>query len=453
MSFDGLRIALSSLDAQRRALEITGQNVANVATKGYSRQQIGLAANAGAVTPAIFAKATGIGQGVTADSIERARDEFLQVRAGQEHSLGSNLDEIKSTLDRVEQAFAEPSDNGVGSQLADFLAGWDDVANKPGDIAARSQLVERGNTLAAGLSQIDTTLVGISNNATEQLQASIVDVNATAARIAQLNDQIRIANADGLSPNDLMDQRDLAASELAASVGATLRPQTDGTLDVYIGGTAMVRGTTSNDLQVNVAPPPAAVSITWAKDGQPAAAAGQAGGLMTTVNDIVPRYRAAITSVATTIHDEVNNLHDPGYALDGATTGNSFFIFDATGALAVNPLIAADPSLVQVAAASGTAADGSVASKIAALTGGQSAYRDLVVKLGVESQTATRRSDIQSDITAQVDSASDATSGVDVDEEMTNMLMYQHAYDAAARLMTTIDSTLDTLINHTGLLG
>src|SRR5205823_5397337 len=212
------RIALSSLDAQRGALEITGQNVANVATKGYSRQQIGLAANAGAVTPAIFAKATGIGQGVTADSIQRARDEFLQVRSGQEHSLGSNLDQVKATLDRVEQAFAEPSDNGVGSQLADFLAGWDDVANKPGDLAARSQLVERGNTLAAGISQIDTTLAGVSANATEQLKATIVDVNSTASRIAQLNDRIRIATADGLSPNDLMDQRNLAASELAASV-------------------------------------------------------------------------------------------------------------------------------------------------------------------------------------------------------------------------------------------
>src|SRR5439155_26259143 len=133
-----------------------------------------------------------------------------------------------------------------------------------------------------------------------------------------------------------------------------------------------------------------------------------------------------LASVAKTIHDEVDNVHDAGYALDGTTTGNSFFVFDATGALAVNPLIAADPTLVQVAAGPNTSADGSLATKIAALTGGQAAYRDLVVKLGVESQTASRRSDIQSDITAQVDSASDATSGVDVDEEMTNMLMYQH---------------------------
>ena len=452
MSFDGLRIALSSLDAQRRALEVTGQNVANVATKGYSRQTIGLAANAGAVTPAIFSKATGIGQGVTANTVQRARDEFLQVRSAQEHSIGASLDQVKTTLDRVEQAFGEPGDNGVGAQLSDFLAGWDDVANKPGDQAARSQLVERGNTLVQGISQIDTTLQGIRGNALEQLQASVVDVNATAAHIAQLNAQIQVARTDGLSPNDLMDQRDLAASDLAASVGATLRPQTDGTLDVYIGGTAIVRGSTSNDLKVDVAGPPTnTASISWAKDSQPAGVAGQAGGFLATINDIVPRYRASVAAVATTIHDEVNNLHNSGYALDGTTTNNSFFVYDATGALAVNPAIVADPTLVQASGAAGATGDGSVARAIAAVTGSQASYRNLVVQLGVESQTAAKRSEIQSDITAQVDTATNASSGVDVDEEMTNMLMYQHAYDAAAKLMSTVDSTLDTLINHTGL--
>lgn len=453
MSFDGLRIALSSLDAQRRALEITGQNVSNVATKGYSRQSIGLAANAGAVTPAIFSKATGIGEGVTATNIERARDEFIQVRSGQEHALGASLDTIKGSLDRVEEAFAEPSDNGVGAQLSDFLASWDDVANKPGDLAARSQLVERANTLAAGIQQISTTLQGVGTNAIEQLQASVVDVNATAARIAELNSRIQVANADGLSANDLMDQRDLAAAQLTSAVGATLRPQTDGTLDIYVGGTAMVRGTTANDLQVNVTGTPPTAAIVWAKDSQPAAVAGQAGGFLSTINDIVPRYRTAIAGVATTIHDEVNALHDPAYALDGTTTGQDFFVYDATGALAVNPTIVADPTKIQVAATAGATADGSVATQIAQLTGGQSTYRNLVVKLGVESQAATQRSQIQAGITAQVDSAADASSGVDVDEEMTNMLMFQHAYDAAARLMTTVDSTLDTLINHTGMIG
>ena len=91
-----------------------------------------------------------------------------------------------------------------------------------------------------------------------------------------------------------------------------------------------------------------------------------------------------------------------------------------------------------------------MAKKLAALTRTQSDYRALVVKLGVESQTATRRVEIQAGITDQIDTAREASSGVDVDEEMTNMLMFQHAYDAAARLLSTMDTNLDTLINHMG---
>ena len=450
MSYDGLRIALSSLQAQRRALEVTGQNVANVATEGYSRQRIGLAADAGSVVPARFSKPTGVGQGVQSTDVQRARDQFVELRANQEHAASATLEQVAGTLDRVELAFGEPGDSGLASQLSDFLAGWDDVANQPSDTAARSQLVERAQTLVASIRQTDTALQGIRANAIEEVEASVVEVNATAARVADLNQRIKVAITSGLSPNDLMDQRDLAASELASSVGAIVKPLADGTLDLYLGGTALVRGSTSNDVKVVVgAAPTNTVSIAWVKDDQPAGVTGQNGALLTTANDIVPRYRAALATVATQIHDEVNAIHTTGYALDG-TTNRDFFTYDGAGAMVVNPLIAGDPTLVGASAAATTTKDGSIARSIATLTGAESTYRDLVVRLGVESQTAARRVDIQSAITDQIDNTREASSGVDIDEEMTNMLMYQHAYDAAARMMSAVDESLDTLINRMG---
>jgi len=454
MSFDGLGIALSSLQAQRRALEVTGQNVANVATDGYSRQRIGMAANAGSSVPAIHAKPTGVGQGVLSTEVQRARDQFIEVRANQEHATESNLRQVQATLDRIELAFGEPGDNGLGAQISDFLAGWDDVANKPDDGAARSQLVARAETLVAGIAQVDETLRAIRGNAVEELQASIVDVNATASRVAELNQRIMVATSAGLSPNDLMDQRDLAARHLAATVGGTVRPAEDGTIDVYMGGTTLVRGANANALEVTIDNATQTVAIVWAKDQQPAAVAGRAGGQVATINEIVPRYRAEVLAVATQLHDEVNAIHATGFGLDDPPgfTGRDFFVLTG-GALTVNADIVADPRKLSASSAALTTRDGSVARSIAARTGAESGYRNFVVRLGVEAQTANRRVEIQSAITDQIDMAREASSGVDIDEEMTLMIQFQHAYDAAARLMSAIDQSLDTLINRTGMVG
>lgn len=453
MSFDGLRIALSSLQAQRRALEVTGQNVSNVATDGYSRQRVALAANAGPSVPAAFSRSTAAGAGVLATGVVRSRDAFIDVRSAQEHAVDAGLRELRSSFDRIELAFGEPSDNGLGAQLADFLAGWADVANRPDDMAARNQLVQRGETLAASFAHVDGTLTAIRATAIEELQASVRDVNAVAGTIAELNQRIDAAKAAGLSPNDLMDQRDLAANQLASSVGAVIRPAEDGVVDVYVGGTAIVRGSRSNDLQVFVANDPAqTVSVVWAKDQQPAPVGGAAGGLVATATTIVAGYRAALGSVATALHDEVNALHDDGFGLDGGT-GRDFFELDAAGALIVAPALAADPSLIAASATLGATRDGSVARTIAATLTAEAGYRDLIVRLGVDAQTATRRVEIQAAITDQVDATRESISGVDIDEEMTDMIMYQHAYEAAGRLLTAVDELLDTLINRTGAVG
>ena len=452
MSFGGLGIALSSLQAQRRALEVSGQNIANVATEGYSRQRIGMAANAGSSVPALHSTPTGVGQGVLSSDVQRARDQFIEVRANQEHSTESNLRQLQTTLTRIELTFGEPGDNGIGAQISDFLSGWDDVANKPDDGAARSQLVERAQTLVGAFDHVSQTLESIRSNAVEELQASIIDVNATAVRVAELNERILVATTAGLSPNDLMDQRDLAAAQLAASVGATVRPLGDGAVDVYVGGNAIVRGSTANALQVNVDTATNQVSMVWAKDQQPAAVGGRGGGLVATVNEIVPRYQAEVQAVAQSLHDEVNAIHTTGFGLDGVG-GRDFFALDPTGKLVVHADIADDPARVGAASVTGDTRDGSIARGIAALTATESTYRDFVVRMGVESQTANRRVEIQMAITDQIDMAREASSGVDIDEEMTQMLMFQHAYDAAARLMSAMDQALDTLINRTGTVG
>ena len=451
--FNGLRIALSSLYAQRKALQVTGQNIANVNTEGYSRQRVELVANAGPSTPAIESRYTGPGMGVLTGETTRLRDQFLEVRGYQEHAVEAGLKESQRVLSRIELAFDEPSDDGLSKLITSFLASFDDVANNPEDLAARAQLVEQGKTLMAGFTQLDAALATQRQSSIEELSSLVDEVNQAATRVAELNQNISSAINNGFSPNELMDQRDLLIAQMAEQVGVTVRPGENGTVNVFIGGTAIVRDTHVSPLRLEVGTDPAqTVRVVWAADSYPAGVAGAAGGLVSGANEVIPRYRAGLADVARQLADEVNAVHRTGFALDGST-GLDFFVTDANGRIAVDPAIVADPRLVAAAAAAGATRDGSIAQQLAELTGAGDTYHRLVVGLGVETQATNRRAEVQAAIIEHVDAARESAAGVNLDEEMTLMLQFQHAYDAAARFLTAVDQTLDTLINSTGLVG
>jgi flagellar hook-associated protein 1 FlgK len=451
--FSGLQIALSSLYAQRKALQVTGQNIANVNTEGYSRQRVEMTADSGPVTPARESRYAGPGMGVLTGDTTRLRDQFLELRGYQEHAVDAGLKESQSVLSRVELAFDEPSDAGLSKLISGFLAAFDDVANNPDDLAARAQVVEQAKTLAAGFSQLDSALATQRASSVDELSSLVDEVNNSAASIAELNQNISSAINNGFSPNELMDQRDLLVAQLAEQVGVTVRPSEHGHLDVFVGGTAIVRGPQVNPLRVEVGTDPAqTVRVVWNNDSYPAGVTGSAGGLLSAVNDVIPRYRNGLTAVAQQLSADVNAVHHTGYALDG-TPGLDFFVAGPLGSIVVNPAIVTDPRLVAASGTPGATRDGSVAQQIAELTGISDTYHQLVVHLGVEAQATNRRVEVQASVVQHVDGARESAAGVNLDEEMTAMLQYQHAYDAAARFLTAIDQALDTLIHSTGLVG
>ena len=456
--FFGLRVALSALHAQRRAMEVSGHNVANANTEGYSRQRVNTAPDPGPITPARWSRWERGGQGVEVVGTDRLRNAFLEARSHQEHAADASLRRTSGVLGRVETAFGEPGDNGVAAQLADFWAGWDDVANHPEDLSARTQLLERAKTVAGGLNAVVAQLAGTRTAAVEQMRTTVAEVNATAARVADLNRAVRDAVRNGLSPNDLADQRDLLVAKLADAVGVTARPAETGQVDVYLNGTALVRGDAAVPLTVVEAPGAVALrfdngsTYTFTVDG------GDVGGNLKVVNDVLPRYSNQVDDVANRLRSVVDGLHAGGRDLDG-NPGVAFFA-PGTGAatLALAPAVAANPRLVAAAAPPpADRFDGANALRLAEAAtdpaGPDQAYRSLIVGLGVESQTVGQRVAIQGQLTAQIDTARDAEAGVSLDEEMTNMVAFQHAYEAAAKFMTAVDQMLDTLVNRTGVVG
>ena len=456
-TFSGLSIGLSSLYAQRRGLEVAGHNVANANTEGYSRQRVRLQGEGGPVTPAYYSRWNGAGNGVTVADVQRLRDVFLESRALHERGGDAQLRGQQVVLGRVEAILAEPGDLGLQSQLSDFWSGWDDVANQPTDLAARSQLIERAKTLAGGMNQAADRLATQWSASYEQLGATVSDINATAAAVAQLNEGITAATKAGLAPHDLSDQRDLLVQRLVELAGVSVRTGEAGSVDVYVNGTALVRGSASERLQVQGSDGTTAFSGTpavgWERDGYPAAVGGDAGGLLAAVNEVLPRYRDGLDAMSVALRDKVNEVHQLGFDQTGGA-GVAFFTGAGAGDLRV-ALTA--PEQVAASDVAGGDRGGNNAARLAELSsaadGPDALYRGTIVQLGVEAQTANRRVDIQSDILRQIDAAREAEAGVNLDEEMTAMLAYQRGYEGAARFVSAVDSMLDTLINRTGLVG
>jgi flagellar hook-associated protein 1 FlgK len=557
----GLQLALTSLEAQRRGLDVAAQNVANANTEGYSRQRVDMVSIGAPAVPALWSKFNGDGEGVKVDDVTRFRDAFLEIRAALEHGAMGNLDVGATTMNDIQQLFNEPSDSGVAQQLSDLWSSFDDVANHPEDLAARTQLLERAGTVATSINGVSADLKQMQTDLKSEVAATIADINSKAQQIAALNKAIKANTIAGLSVNDLKDQRDLLANQLAEASGATLQQGQYGQVNVYLAGNALVQDDTSTDLTLDTSGSP--VVVRWSNtNAQANITSGKAGGQLNAINSTIPTYLGYINNVASTLRDEVNTMHGqmsgtlavgnqdqstipdlffdisidgspfttadvaganwsgPGgaaalqtamqNALDSAvgagnatatvtggngtdlqisikgggghsiqvqaTAGNGGFLtllgntavgldgiggrqfFTGTDAatLAVSSDVAGNPQAVAAGIASKGALDSSNALNMADLataqTGADSTYRQLIVQLGVDTQNATSRDTIQQKSTASLDQSRLAQSGVNIDEEMTNMVQFQHAYDAAARFMTAIDTMLDTLINHTGLV-
>jgi len=560
--FAGLRIALSSLYAQRRGIELAGHNVANANTEGYSRQRVDLVNVGPPLVPAFWSRWQGDGAGVEVSQVVRYRDQFLEIRAALEHGAQAHLQQAATVLDRLEQLFAEPGELGLAGQFNGFWAGWDDVANNPADAAARAQLLERANTLVAGFNDAASTITQMRADTISELKTVVDEINTTAATVAQLNQAIKNAQIAGLTTNDLQDRRDLLVGKLADAVGATIRPAEFGQVNLYIGGSQLVSEDRSEALLLDTSGTP--VVIRWQKDNFPASvSSGTAGGKLEAINTTLPGYLTDLDAVAVKLRDDVNALHagitgsiapaarDQSAAgnlqFDVSLNGGSFAAVTVAGAdwsgaggaaalqatlqaavdaaigagnatvtvsgaagqplavaiaptgtnavrvraagantgfstllgttavgadgvggrrmfdgataatLAVSADVAGSPGSIGAGVAAGGPLDGSRALALAELatttTGPDALYRSFIVALGVDAQTTQRRHEIQRVSTARVDEARNGVSGVNIDEEMVNMVQFQHAYDAAARFMTVIDEMLDTLVNRTGVVG
>ncbi|SDF25438.1 flagellar hook-associated protein 1 FlgK [Blastococcus aurantiacus] len=464
-TFSALNAATTALWAQRRALDVAGQNIANVNTEGYSRQRADMQAIGGSAVPAFYSTSDGIGGGVSVEQVTRIRDAFLEGRGHTEHANYARLSTEAGALEQVETAFREPGDQGIQSLLADVWDGWEAVTNGPDTDATRAQVLQQMEALVGGLHFASASLKAQWNQTRENLTVLVDDVNAAAASIADLNQAIQRGNQTSLPVNSLVDQRDLLVMKLADQAGASVRHGKDGMVDVIVGGVTLVGGTSATKLAVAgsldlAGTGTSPVRVVTAVGGHTVRPDGTAAGQLAAMNGIFPSYQSDLDALAKDFADAVNGVHTTGaYDKLGNPGIDVFESADGSPINASNIRVAFDdPALIAASGLPGAAnTDSSKADEIAQLrskAGGPDAtYRRLVVQLGVEAAVANRGVQIQQVITTQIDASRESVAGVNLDEEMTNMLSYQHAYAAAGRLVSTIDEMLDVLINRTGRVG
>jgi flagellar hook-associated protein 1 FlgK len=428
-AYTGLQSALRGLEANQAGIDTTGHNIANANTPGYTRQSVDLTESPSLTIPA-FSNVTGggvqLGQGVDVTTISRIRDQFLDIQYRAQNSNSSNAQTQSSVLGDVQTAVDEPSTNGISAAMSNFWSAWSALGNSPSSPSAQQAVVSAGQTLAQTFNTVDSQMATVQSQASDQyntLTAAGGQVSQYATQIAALNTQISQATQAGQSPNDLLDQRDQLLDQLSGLAQISVTQQSDGTDTVNFGDASspLVSGST----------------VTWPQT-LTAAAGGQLGALQSLSSSTgeIGTLRTALSGVAGQVINAVNGLQP---------ASNPFFSGNSASTIAVS-------ATTSTIVASSSTGSGDIAQSIAALSGGapDQAFSAFVGQVGNAVASAQSSAATASSVLSAVDNQRQSVSGVSLDEEMTNLITYQRGYEASARMMSTIDSVLNTLINNTG---
>jgi len=491
-TFSGLEISRRALSSQQAALNITGHNIANSNTKGYTRQ-IG---NLTSTTPDTISNSgrnLSLGSGVTLDTITRARDAFVDRQFRGETSKQQYWAAKQDSLTKVEDILNEPSDNSLSNDMNQFWVAWSDLSKSPENSGARSVVKERALTLIDSFHAISTQISDRQNDLNSQVNVQINQINVYANQIKDLNDQIKRAEVAGDNPNDLRDSRDNLVDGLSKIVSVRVTETRDpnftdrqvNSYKVDIGDETIPQ-TLVNDGQVNQLVgdknQTGITSVKWA--GGASFKLGQNMGTLQANIEIRDDYLTGLMGkydkLAAGIVTAVNELHkkslDPSDPLD---KGTNFFHDPTDGPtddlsdddleakvtasnIQLSADIIADINKI-VTGQLGEAGDGSIATKISSLSSGWSEvssidktaygtslgdfYGATVAQLGVDVQQANRMKAGEDVLVTNVTNQRESFSGVSLDEEMTNLIKFQKSYSAAARMVTMMDDMLSTLMS------
>lgn len=465
-----LEIGKNGLNVYQGAIEVTSQNVSNVNTPGYSRQRVVLETS-------LPTTGTGLplGAGVRIASVQRYYDSLVQQQLVNAQTT-QGYDTTKSNvLQQIEPSFNEISNDGIAAAMSNFFGSWQDMSLNPTGASERQMVLTRGQALMDNFHSVSTTINNTISTQNDTLVPLTDSINASLKSIALVNSQIRSTSLVDGNVNELKDQRDQLISDLSQKMGVKFSENADGMTDVYVnqGGNKfyLVQGVQYGSINLSPTPPSTSTYAVTAQDVNGATSAvdntmysapdgGQLWATMQLRDTIIPGYLDKVDTLANAFVTTINAQHSAGFSPTGGSGQDFFTAPGAVAGSAANISFAAGLTTSTLAASgNGIAGDTANALKMAGLGGiltiptgatptatFSSYYSSLVSTVGLDVQSSKNTVAQDEAFTKQMSTLRESTSGVSLDEELTNLIKYQRSYQASAKLITTVSDMMDMVI-------
>lgn len=436
-----LLIGMQALDVSQSALNATSNNIANANTVGYTREIPEISEN-----PVTVSGSGVTGGGVSLNGLESVRDELLNLQIQQQTSAQSSTNAESSALDQVQNYFASTGSD-IASTLSAFSSSLAELSASPSDSSVQQSVLSAGQNLAESFNTTANGLTAVQSEMNTQLTQTVAQINSLTQQIAQLNGQVSQLTADGQDGGTAEDQLDESVQQLSQLTGISVTQSSDGEVITTGNGTPLVMGSQSFSLQTTTGSngmqqvlDSNGNNITSSIQG------GTLGGTIQICDQVIPGYLTQLNTLASQFASAFNAAQAQGYDSNGNAGQNFFSVPSNTSDAAAGITVAiADPSEIAISSDGSTGSNGNVANLSAALTdalpSGQTAaqtYANLVFQVGNDASNSSTQSTAIGDNLLQLTNQQNSVSGVSIDEETTNLIRYQTAYEAAARIVSTI---------------
>lgn len=454
-----LNIAKNAMFAHQTALQVISNNVANVNTPGYAKQEAVLTEDSVAGT------ASGLfGNGVKVESVLSYYDKYLEASVAKENTSLEEQKTYAQYFGRVESILDE-SNTKLTSNMVAFFNSWQDLSADPLSITARTNAATAGVNLTNGIRSIYGELRGVQTEVNDVVYQEVSDINDILHSIATLNSQIHSANAGGGENQTFINQRAQLVNKLSGMIDIQSFVDEDDSLTVMTsGGKPLVDKGTVFELGAEKLLADDMYRVTWignssvSVDITDTIRSGSLKSLIDLRDNQISGFIDSIDDLAESLTTQVNTIHITGYNANGTT---NYFFKNVTRDFAANfdisDEIKADPNNIAATSSAANPSNNDIALAIANLgtasvtiSGQYTTYVDygssIASKIGSLSQNAKDLSEYHEALMATVQKQRDSVSGVSIDEEMSNLIKFQYAYQAAARLFGTAQALFDTLL-------
>ena len=487
--WSGYSVSYSGMSTAQRSLGVTSSNISNTSTEGYTRKR--------AVGQDLYVSGDGSSTGIgsTVESILRVRNQFLDLQyreqntetgyAQSKSSLLASMQEVINEFNAIDKTSASTSNNGLQETMNKFLNSWTELSKDPTSASCKSSVLENADSMLGAFNEMATTLLTLRESMANNVRDGVDDVNNLASQIATLNDQILQMETRNVEASDLRDARDLLIDNLSALVNITTSEMDNGMVNVYVSGVSLVSGnkakemeaiglgTTTNPLKVQWKGLNEEVSLTggslrfYLDEADPlgvdAIATTPYDWSTTADKSVLTTMTNGLNDLLVTFATAVNDIYNSTHA-----AGQDFFTtIDAAASMGlknvqVNAAYEADYTQIK-ANSDGTAGNNDISKDIGVLSSKSGLYQcdgifmnmntfysSFVSWLGTTGDTATANYTTQSGLLTQIQTQRSGLSSVSLDDEMSTMITYQHAYSASARVMNVVDTLVAGLISDLG---